>query len=79
MDSISFVLRQMVCRLWGVSLLSIMALTMSNIFLTLRMLYTKDEPLACGGVASPKAWTSALHEANLTHYLAFLRFVINIF
>ena len=63
----------MVCRVWGVSLVSILALTLSNIFLTVRVLYTRDEPLACGGVASPKAWTAALHEANLTQYLAFLK------
>ncbi|XP_069157151.1 beta-1,4-glucuronyltransferase 1 [Procambarus clarkii] len=71
---------QMLCKVWGVGMFSIVALTTSNILLTLRLMHGREEVGVgggCGGVvipdAVPHSWTSALSSTNHTEYLAFLR------
>uniref|UniRef100_A0A6A7G5F3 Beta-1,4-glucuronyltransferase 1 n=1 Tax=Hirondellea gigas TaxID=1518452 RepID=A0A6A7G5F3_9CRUS len=61
------------CRVWALSAAGIVTLTLGNIFLTMQVLNGKEELLACGGFSSPKAWTAAMQEGNLTNYLAILR------
>ncbi|XP_050696716.1 beta-1,4-glucuronyltransferase 1-like [Eriocheir sinensis] len=78
---------QMLCRVWGVGMLSIMALTTSNIILTLRLMQGRGlggcgEGAGGGGMAGggvvipqtiPRSWTSALASYNQSEYLAFLK------
>ena len=71
----------MLCRVWGVGMLSILALTTSNIILTLRLMQGRG----VGGCENtnpgaavipqtvPRSWTSALSSYNQSEYLAFLR------
>nr|XP_053648251.1 xylosyl- and glucuronyltransferase LARGE2s-like [Cherax quadricarinatus] len=71
---------QMLCKVWGVGMFSIVALTTSNILLTLRLMHGREDVGVgggCGGVVIPEvvphSWTSALSSTNHTEYLAFLR------
>ncbi|KAK8397403.1 hypothetical protein O3P69_004850 [Scylla paramamosain] len=72
---------QMLCRVWGVGMLSILALTTSNIILTLRLMQGRGMGGCEGGNSGsavipqsvPRSWTSALSSYNQSEYLAFLR------
>ncbi|XP_047479086.1 uncharacterized protein LOC125032097 [Penaeus chinensis] len=72
---------QMLCKVWGVGMFSIVALTTSNILLTLRLMQGRDDGSGgggCGGIppipdSVPHSWTAALSSTNHSEYLAFLR------
>lgn len=72
---------QMLCKVWGVGMFSIVALTTSNILLTLRLMQGRDDGSGgggCGGIppipdSVPHSWTAALSATNHSEYLAFLR------
>lgn len=72
---------QMLCKVWGVGMFSIVALTTSNILLTLRLMQGRDDGAGgggCGGIPPipdnvPHSWTAALSSTNHSEYLAFLR------
>ncbi|XP_071538295.1 beta-1,4-glucuronyltransferase 1 isoform X2 [Panulirus ornatus] len=73
---------QMLCKVWGVGMFSIVALTTSNILLTLRLMHGREDAGGGGGGCGaagiipesvPRAWTAALSSTNHSEYLAFLR------
>ncbi|XP_064121765.1 uncharacterized protein LOC135226256 [Macrobrachium nipponense] len=74
----------MICKVWGVGMFSIVALTTSNILLTLRLMHGRDDGGflggggggGCGGSisdAAPHSWTAALSSTNHSEYLTFLK------
>ena len=65
----------MLCKVWGVGMFSIVALTTSNILLTLRLLHGKDSDwfnTACS-TNNGRSWSDALKVTNHSSYLAFLK------
>ncbi|XP_068240702.1 beta-1,4-glucuronyltransferase 1 isoform X2 [Palaemon carinicauda] len=71
----------MICKVWGVGMFSIVALTTSNILLTLRLMHGRDDGFlggggGCGGSipdTAPHSWTAALSSTNHSEYLTFLK------
>lgn len=71
----------MICKVWGVGMFSIVALTTSNILLTLRLMHGREDGLT-GGVGgcvgslqdnAPRSWTAALASTNHSEYLTFMK------
>ncbi|KAF2359253.1 Nucleotide-diphospho-sugar transferase [Trinorchestia longiramus] len=66
--------KEMLCRVWSLSVVGVVVLSVSNIFLTFKMISPRVDSLTCHeGMPDLSSDLESMKKINLSSYLAFLR------